>query len=61
MFGELKNYLPCPQVTTQKPVPYTCDNDKGGFGFSIDVMVFEPDKHKVDIIRFGDGEDRKVL
>lgn len=61
MFGELKNYLPCPQVTTQKPVPYTWDNDEGEFGFSIDVMVFEPDKHKVDIIRFGDGEDRKVL
>lgn len=59
--GADKNVLPCHQVVTRNPIPFPWDDDKGVFGISVDIMIFEPNGQKIDIIRFGDGEDRKVL
>ena len=57
--GERKNPLPCHQVVTTA----TCftEDTELEIGISIDVAVWTPSKGELNMIRIGDGEDRKVL
>ena len=55
--GEDKNPLPCPQFVTTRPIPPV----KGEYGFSIDVVVWDPDSKVMHILRFGDGEDHTLI
>lgn len=57
--GERKNPLPCHQVVTTA----TCftENVELETGISIDVAVWTPSKGELNMVRIGDGEDRKVL
>ena len=54
-----KNPLPCPQVVTTA----TCftEGKELEIGISIDVAVWTPSKRELNMIRIGDGEDRRVL
>lgn len=53
-----KNPLPCHQVVTTS----TCftENVELEIGISIDVAVWTPSKGELNMIRIGDGEDRKI-
>ncbi len=53
-----ENPLPCYQVVTRNPVPFSYAIDKGVYGIAIDVVVFNPKLKEFFIFRFGDGEDR---
>lgn len=57
--GERKNPLPCHQVVTTAAC-FTEDSELE-IGISIDIAVWTPSKGKLNMIRVGDGEDRKVL
>lgn len=53
-----KNPLPCHQIVTTS----TCLTDKvePKIGISIDVAVWSPSRKEFNMIRIGDGEDRKI-
>ena len=55
-----ENILPCAQVVTKNSIPFPWDDNKGFFGISIDIIMYKPSERVIDIIRFGDGEDRKI-
>ena len=59
--GEHINHLPCRQVVTRNALGHSRDGSENVFEMAIDVMVYNPDDNKIEIIRFGDGKDRKVL
>ncbi len=59
--GEHINYLPCKQVVTRNALGHSRDGSENLFEMAIDVIVFNPDNQEIDLIRFGDGNDRKVL
>lgn len=59
--GEHINYLPCRQVVTRNALGHSRDGSENVFEMAIDVMVYDPDDNKIEIVRFGDGKDRKVL
>lgn len=54
-----KNPLPCHQVVTTA----TCftENVESEIGISIDVAVWTPSKRELNMIRIGDGEDRRLI
>ncbi len=52
------NLLPCPQIVTKKPV--TPSGSEDGLGICLDILIWDPDQKEMQIIRFGDGEDRFV-
>ena len=58
---ENKNILPCFQVVTMNPIPFSWDKEKDIFGISIDIVIFDYTKKRIDIIRLGDGEDRLCI
>lgn len=57
--GENQNLLSCSQVVTKNASPYNIKENE--LGIAIDVLVYNPCKKTIDIIRFGDGEDRKIV
>ena len=59
--GEHINHLPCRQVVTRNALGHSRDGSQNVFEMAIDVMVYDPDNQTIDLIRFGDGLDRKVL
>lgn len=61
VIGEHINHLPCRQVVTRNALGHSRDGSENVFEMAIDVMVYNPDDNKIEIIRFGDGKDRKVL
>ncbi len=55
---EYFNTLPCYQVvTTGAFIPESTHSE---FGISIDIAVWTPSEKELNIIRVGDGEDRKI-
>lgn len=54
--------------TNKFPNPLSCHQivtkgvwlDSKEYGFSVDVVVWNPDEGKIDIVRIGDGEDRSI-
>jgi len=54
---EYTNSLPCYQVVTRSVKPY---GEEGEFRVALDLMVWTPSEGTLDLIRFGDGEDRKI-
>lgn len=61
VIGEHINHLPCRQVVTRNALGHSRDGSENVFEMAIDVMVYDPDTQTIDLIRFGDGKDRKVL
>lgn len=57
--GESKNPLPCYQVVTAGAC--RVEDIVSGIGICIDVAVWTPSKNEFNMIRIGDGEDRKLL
>lgn len=55
--GEDMNYLPCCQFVTTHAAH---NSQAGALGVAIDILVWNPDERDVHLIRFGDGEDRKL-
>ena len=57
----VKNPLHCPQVVTNS----ACFTEDAGLkmdmGISIDIVLWTPSKMELNLLRIGDGEDRKVL
>lgn len=53
-----KNLLSCYQIVTTA----TCfaENGESKFGISIDIAVWTPSRKEFNMIRIGDGEDRKI-
>ncbi|MBQ7040158.1 MAG: metallophosphoesterase [Clostridia bacterium] len=57
--AEYENPLPCKQVVTVgATIPQKYHEE---FGISIDVTVWTPSENKLNVIRVGDGEDRKII
>lgn len=56
--GESTNPLPCYQVVTREACNYKSDD--ADVGVAVDIGVWSPTKNEFDIIRVGDGEDRKI-
>ncbi len=59
--GEHINYLPCRQAVTRNALGHSRDGSPNVFEMAIDVMVYDPDNQSINLIRFGDGQNRKVL
>ncbi|MBQ3546885.1 MAG: metallophosphoesterase [Clostridia bacterium] len=59
--GEHINYLPCRQVVIRNAVGHSRDGSENVFEMAIDIMVYDPIDNKIEIVRFGDGKNRKVL
>ncbi|MBQ4354295.1 MAG: metallophosphoesterase [Clostridia bacterium] len=54
-----RNPLPCPQAVTR-----SFTHPRSGerhCGFAMDVLVWTPSAHRLDLVRIGDGEDRRIL
>ena len=56
-----ENRLPCPQVVTTSTDVVHNKKLKAimEYGISVDVVVIDPKKRKIALIRLGDGEDRE--
>ncbi|MBE7045435.1 MAG: hypothetical protein E7397_07875 [Ruminococcaceae bacterium] len=54
-----RNPLPCHQVVTTA----TCltQNEESEIGIKLDIAVWNPSKRELNMIRIGDGEDRKLI
>lgn len=61
VIGEHINHLPCRQVVTRNALGHSRDGSENVFEMAIDVMVYDPNTQTIDLIRFGDGKDRRVL
>lgn len=56
--GENTNPLPCCQVVTGGAcIP---EQEHANYGISIDIAVWTPSENALELVRIGDGEDRKV-
>lgn len=55
--GEDVNYLSCPQVVTTHAAHHA---DTNPTCVAIDILVLNPNEREMHIIRFGEGQDRKV-
>ena len=54
--GEDTNPLPCQQIVTACAVPRKYSED--ALGIAIDILIWNPDEQIIQIVRFGDGQDR---
>ncbi len=58
------NPLPCPQAVTRAFSGRLCraPADAGNaFGFALDILVWTPSAPRLDLVRIGDGADRRIL